>query len=567
MSWPSVRPTRPYGLIDLLREPIPNISAETKSDDARRTGLRDTAWLSLHPNHHDHVTRWRNFNYPVIRVALKELLDGVLDLSASFWHDYWPASLLEVGDGRSRNVRQPRRFEALGNQLNFALYHALMQRTHDPADPIWGALSYTPGHSEEAKNDDLSPICSLSYDWVLLDYEHSDEKHDGQCQPVVIGIDRSVDEFPLHLLGKFDEGGRLDERIEWTLRQVGTVCWYKKTPYAFVMTPAGATMLAFGVGAQLNSSPLLSVKYAVFPRDHNQQDVRKMPLLMALWSLCMIGWSDNARGSWNGSAGELNTWVQVTEGRGKLYEHSRLRQRNRGHPPGAVVIPMSARTPAPVLYPLGVAFKQWQPGDVENPFTSLPTSAGLSDSTVSPLSGVTVAASPASDAFPGLTRWRLREAEPVHLDLPCLQRHYISPYQPPVAPEVPVEEEDLRRHAPVPLSVAAITACVDTPEVPTRFHQETGDATRLAADTAHIATAVESNSDEQRNQASGDQVAGCAACHGPSASAVSALGHNYTTTSYALGRDGQIIAIEYSANAPGGWGMSLPVEYGPEIVQ
>jgi hypothetical protein len=455
----------PYRIMDLLREPISprcrqrRPSKTTTGEESDEEGLSPTpprarplfhahdaaSLLPFPADHRSHVKRWRDFNYPVLRVALKDFLDQPvsehLALTRESWSDGVARTAQDLEAGATMDWGS---LMTLGAQLNLALACAVRQLEEDDYDRLDPALYLNAGWRESMPAQEPeggSRAYSLEFDWALHVTDHGHEEE----LPVVVGDNMTAEEFPLGLLGRFDREGRLEERVETALRQIGTVCWCKGTPYAFVLTPEGAALLLFGLIHQQQQHgqkrqpdneateanppppPALDVRYTVVPweetgsntdeRGDNNDNTPQVPLLMALWSLCMIAWCDYDRSSWYGTAARLNTWREVLEKGKKIHTHLLLPQDNRGHPPGAKIIP-GAELPIErmawkesesqqlqqqqkeeqgeggeegrqgVEIPTrSYMFEMWHPGDLDSPLEdggSLPSAVGSSSVSISP---------------------------------------------------------------------------------------------------------------------------------------------------------------------------------------
>jgi hypothetical protein len=378
----------PYRVIDLLREPIPELPSRIDVNTRHTLSIsKDDAWLSLPADHRSYVKRWKDFNYPVLRVALKDFLDQPVSSNFDSALKTWPDSVVRTeGQDESPAMDLPS-LTTLGNELNLALIHGVHLLQDEDYDCLEPVLRLKDGHSERVKNSVSGRELTLQYNWTL----HISDNGQEEEQPVVIGVNKMTEEFPLSSMGKFNESGRLDKKIEMALCQVGTACWYKDTPYAFIITPEGAVLLLFGRALQhiqnsgvTNSQPWLDVRYSIIPWEYNDDDVLHMPLLMALWALCMVAWCDCDRAAWDGSAARLNTWREVVEKGKKIHAHLLVPQDNKGHPPGANIIPgiktPIATTQQALQIPRSYMFKIWHPDDLESPLDSM-LSAGASSST------------------------------------------------------------------------------------------------------------------------------------------------------------------------------------------
>jgi hypothetical protein len=239
------------------------------------------------------------------------------------------------------------------------------------------ASSHGHGAARPVAVDSLSSGNTLlALEWALLD--RVAVRGQGVGTAVVLGLTRDAASFPLSALERYgipsgqdeqQQNQRLDERVEWELRRLGTACWHRRTPYAFVLTQEGAAVLLFDVresgdDADLNRGrsargrnkrkrsgpsdrwPTLGVRYVTVPSEQRAgcSSILKMPLLMSLWALWFIAWCDPDRTSWNGHAAQLNTWRTSMEGGSRWHRHAWLPQRNMGHPPGARVIQHGGET-------------------------------------------------------------------------------------------------------------------------------------------------------------------------------------------------------------------------------
>lgn len=444
---------------------------------------RRASWLlALHPDHRRHVRPWRDFNYPVLRVALRDLLEQPVvvtttaaaadpggDADAPHGEQTWrggggermsaataaagsgdghPKAWLGAstaaaaatvtaaaaarsdgsrhGSGRDDDDTDRASAAAAAQQLAHQLIRTFRlsptsqqwcgDRDVDGRSPavltlmdvgrcglkdVMVILGSSHDHGGDAGSPPSRPGRVLPWlQWVPVNLPHGSADMRGAegglgmvlpsaADAVVIGVHRTAEEFPLSALERFraPDGSRgqqrqqqLDERVERTLCQVGTVCWHARgrPPYAFVLTPEGAALLMFSAidtpydvcsperrskrkgrgrrrgrrkpaarrsldeGRSDRSSdlpPALGVRYALVPWDRPADAcVLTMPLIMSLWTLSMVAEHDPDCASWNGDAARLNTWRESVEGRNRWYSHAWLPQRNRGRPPGAKVI-------------------------------------------------------------------------------------------------------------------------------------------------------------------------------------------------------------------------------------
>ncbi|KAI0134531.1 hypothetical protein BJ170DRAFT_610250 [Xylariales sp. AK1849] len=487
MSWETEGEDSPR-LIDLLREYIPRPPVIMDINSIPQPAIaEDDAWLSLAPDHRNHVKRWKDFNYPVIRVALRDFLDYPVSLRTTRNLDDWPNS---IGGIKEPADRPPPvhlgSLLTLGHQLNEALYHGVVQLRDEEDDDLEPTLYLRIGHSERIKDPASGRECTLQYDWALhvSDYGHEEE------QPVVVGVNKSAEEFPLWL--NLDENGQLiSAETEWALRQVGTACWYKGTPYAFILTPEGAVLLLFGKAPQMKGNdgrtdqvPYLDVRYAIIHWDHDDTNILEIPLVMSLWALCMIAWCDDDRASWTGSAVRLNTWREVIEKGKKIHTHLLLPQDNKGHPPGAKVI--RAMGIHEVLERARIfEFRMWLPSEaVESPVDL--SSAGTSSSTISPV----------IDDNPE-TMGPLQGRESVCGTTHNSHLHSLATSWPVAPPRVPGEySQSMGLSSNFTPARTAVPA--NSPEVSSEVAEKAKKVSRLMKTETLIDTLIEAISDEQK---------------------------------------------------------------------
>lgn len=330
---PSIR------LLDYLTFPI----AKPSHKALRKTrNLQDGAIQNEYtaPGQCIRIHRWRDFTYPVLRIALRDLLEYRP-------HDQALYNPGGAGDSHTSAVapflqRLDFPVSALLNRVGRALHctASQMQWQGEPRfefeylapDPTATAATYTtPGGRRRSV--------------VAADREWHFHVHQGQKgRSLVVGLVKSVvDEFPLAGLG-IQSGAGAHEGVQRTLRQARAACRAGGADYGFVLTPEGAAVLCFrGTDPGDEEEAGVDVCLAVVPwtRAGAGDSVNHLPLTMALWALCVVAEADDRRVVREGQQSllpfppPLNTWMPV--GGGHMYRHAWLRQKTRGLPPGAVV--------------------------------------------------------------------------------------------------------------------------------------------------------------------------------------------------------------------------------------
>ncbi|ORY63051.1 uncharacterized protein BCR38DRAFT_435746 [Pseudomassariella vexata] len=400
ISRPSQQPCRLRKVIDVLRQSVPKSSRyriqkaqvqSGKQGKASRTRAKRRAtsvpknegWLKLAPDRLRHVRRWKDFNYPVLRVALKNILNQIAMPWSQQSRDEitsWPRTGVsfskehkvqkedeKVEDGKEskqgkkeeeddRGGLDHRTLTELGTRLNECLVYATIHRSmRGKPKPT---LRLEPGHTEQTEpfggdpendgNEGTGNRCTLRMDWSLRTDEIDPDT--GENTWAVVGVNRTEEEFSLSALeNSARTGAPLDADVDWTIRQVGTVCFYKGAAHGFVLTPAGAALLLFSQTlssgnpiddpASVDERGHLCVRWVTVPWTLDPGDRLGLPLLMGLWSLCMVALSDDDEAQAEGvnTLARLNSWHWQKKYGSTLYTHCLFRQGNRGHPPGALI--------------------------------------------------------------------------------------------------------------------------------------------------------------------------------------------------------------------------------------
>ncbi|KAK6214703.1 60s ribosomal protein l22 [Pestalotiopsis sp. IQ-011] len=325
---PSIR------LLDYLTFPIakPSHKALRRS---RKT--QDSAGQNGHTaaGQYIRIQRWRDFTYPVLRIALRDLLE------------YRPhdQALYNPGDAENSHTSAVAPFlqrldfpvSALLNRVGRALHctASLMQWQGEPSfefeylPPKPAAATYNTGRRRS--------VVQADREWHF---------HVHQGRRLVVGLVKSaVDEFPLSGLG-VQSGGAGHEGVQRTLRQARAACRAGGADYGFVLTPEGAAVLCFRGAERCQEEEDGDVCFAVVPwtRAGAGDNVNHIPLTMALWALCVLAEAADRRVVGEGQQSPLpfppplNVWVPDGGGYGaQMYRHVWLRQKTRGLPPGAAV--------------------------------------------------------------------------------------------------------------------------------------------------------------------------------------------------------------------------------------
>ncbi|ETS81385.1 hypothetical protein PFICI_06387 [Pestalotiopsis fici W106-1] len=269
--------------------------------------------------------QWRNFTYPVLRIALKDLLDFRP-------HDqelYSPAeSSTGSANGNALGIapflsRIDFPVTALLNRVSRALRATARQSQW--SQDLHFELEYLPWYNPDPRQNVSAP----DREWHF--YMRPGQRH------LVVGlITDAADEFPLASLGSDAH----NYRVQLTLQRARAACWAKGADYGFVLTPEGAALLRFRESGRLDNGP--KVCFAVIPWARRGEDVNRVPLAMALWAVCALAEAEDRRMMREGEMPipyppPLNFWV-LDEGAGaKTYRHAWLPQKTKGCPPGAVV--------------------------------------------------------------------------------------------------------------------------------------------------------------------------------------------------------------------------------------
>ncbi|KAI0151326.1 hypothetical protein BJ166DRAFT_595661 [Pestalotiopsis sp. NC0098] len=327
---PSIR------LLDYLAFPI----AKPSHKALRKTrNLQDSAIRNEHtaPGQYIRAQRWRDFTYPVLRIALRDLLEYRP-------HDQALYNPGDAGDSHTSTVapflqRLDFPVSALLHRVGRALHctASQMQWQGEPRfefeylspEPTATAATYaTPGGRRRSV--------------VAADREWHFHVHQRRC--LVVGLVKSaVDEFPLSGLG-IQSGAGAHEGVQRTLRQARAACRAGGADCGFVLTPEGAAVLCFretDSGDEEEAGADVCLAVVPWTRAGAGDSVNHLPLTMALWALCVVAEADGRRVVREGQQSllpfppPLNVWMP--EGGGLMYRHAWLRQKTRGLPPGAVV--------------------------------------------------------------------------------------------------------------------------------------------------------------------------------------------------------------------------------------
>lgn len=329
---PSIR------LLDYLTFPIakPSHNALRKTRSTQDSAIQNEYTA---PGQCIRAQRWRHFTYPVLRIALRDLLE------------YRPhdQALYNPGDTEGSNTSAVAPFlqrldfpvSAVLNRVGRALHCTASQMQwhgeprfefeYLPPEPTATAATYTtPGGRRRS-------VVPADREWHFHIPQRS--------RRLVVGLVKSaVDEFPLSRLS-IQSGAGAHEGVQRTLRQARAACQAEGADYGFVLTPEGAAVLCFrGVapdGGEEEEDG--DVCFAVVPwtRAGAGDNVNHLPLTMALWALCVVAEADDRRVVGEGQQSllpfppPLNVWMP--DGGGLMYRHAWLRQKTRGLPPGAVV--------------------------------------------------------------------------------------------------------------------------------------------------------------------------------------------------------------------------------------
>ncbi|KAM0808817.1 hypothetical protein AB5N19_09160 [Seiridium cardinale] len=326
-------------LLDFLITPIvkPQWTAPNSGERFEAPAKRDESWLSIHPDYRNNVRRWKDFNYPLLRIVLKRFLDHQICL----YHVPLDSAWLRSDDYDSPSLTPIVNPElVLIDHVNIALRGSATQAGGNQCWFICRRSGRTSGSGQAHDKSNRELLYTQETGNPEHDWEFSAQGH-----LLVAGLNRSAADFPLEAFNHFNEDGRFSRKIEWALRQIGTVCCFHATPYGFILTPQGAVILQFSGDCSWNPTgprnqlpSHLTVQYAVIPWDHNKKDILQIPLAMALWALCIIALFNATCIMPDGSRPPLNIWRELDENGIKIHEHIWLKQRNRGHPPGAQLV-------------------------------------------------------------------------------------------------------------------------------------------------------------------------------------------------------------------------------------
>lgn len=331
---PSIR------LLDYLTFPIakPSHKALRKSRNTQDTaGQNESQQQHTVAGQCIRIQRWRDFTYPVLRIALRDLLEYRP-------HDQALYNPGDAGDSHTSAVapflqRLDFPVSALLHRVGRALHctASQMQWQGEPRfefeylspEPTATAATYaTPGGRRRS-------VVAADREWHF---------HVHQRRRLVVGLVKSaVDEFPLSGLC-VQYGASAHEGVQRTLRQARAACRAGGADYGFVLTPEGAAVLCFRETDSGDEEEAgADVCFAVVPwtRAGTGDSVNHIPLTMALWALCVVAEADDRRVAEEGQQNPLafppplNVWMP--DGGELMYRHAWLRQKMRGLPPGAVV--------------------------------------------------------------------------------------------------------------------------------------------------------------------------------------------------------------------------------------
>ncbi|KAI4598034.1 hypothetical protein KJ359_003843 [Pestalotiopsis sp. 9143b] len=252
------------------------------------------------------IQRWRDFTYPVLRIALRDLLE------------YRPhdQALYNPGDAENSHTSAVAPFlqrldfpvSALLNRVGRALHctASQMQWQGEPSfefeylPPEPAAATYNTGRRRS--------VVQADREWRF---------HVHQGRRLVVGLVKSaVDEFPLSGLG-VQSGATVHEGSQRTLRQARAACRAGGADYGFVLTPEGAAVLCFRGAERCLEEEAGDVCFAVVPwtRAGAGDNVNHVPVTMALWALCVVAEAEDRRVAEEGQQSPLpfpsplNVWM------------------------------------------------------------------------------------------------------------------------------------------------------------------------------------------------------------------------------------------------------------------
>ncbi|KAK6073487.1 hypothetical protein SCUP515_06822 [Seiridium cupressi] len=145
----------PMQLLDFLRTPIvkPQWTAPDSGKRFETPVERDESWLSIHPDHRNNARRWKDFNFPLLRIVLKRFLDHQICL----YHVQLDSAWLRSDDYDSPSLTPTVNPElVLIDHVNIALRDSATQAG------VWRRLLLEPGRA--SKPVTIAPHSSICGD-------------------------------------------------------------------------------------------------------------------------------------------------------------------------------------------------------------------------------------------------------------------------------------------------------------------------------------------------------------------------------------------------------------------